>query len=87
MITVKIVNECTDETIEKKLPLRMSIQILFNLIQKLFHIDYNEMESQKVKIFYVDKNNRRTHLDSLRKNLDYYSILDGDKILIEQGNM
>lgn len=84
---MKIVNERTDETIEKKLPLRMSIQILFNLIQKLFHIDYNEMEAQKVKIFYVDKNNRRTQLDSIRKNLDYYSILDGDKILIEQCNM
>ncbi len=81
LIAISIKELKTGRVIEKKVPLKMSVQTLQGLILKLFKPD----ELSLPKISYIDKNlqNINVVMDNLSKSLDYYSMQDGDTVVFE----
>lgn len=59
----------------------MTVQALQGIILKLF----NPRCSEQPRLSYVDQTNPdiRVELDKVSKSLDFYSIQDGDVILVE----
>lgn len=81
LITITIKELKTGRVIEKRVPLKMSVQTLQGLILKLFKPD----DLSLPKISYIDKNlhNINVVMDNLSKSMDYYSIQDGDSVVFE----
>lgn len=68
--------------IEKKLPSKMSIHALYGLISKLFGVI---LDGDDFNLVAIDPrcDNIRIPLDPSSKTIDYYSIKEGDTILIQ----
>lgn len=67
-----------EKVIEKKLPQKMSVQALYGLVSKLFKADVEHLfgiDAEHADIKYSMENSGKT--------LDFYSIKNGDTILIE----
>lgn len=81
LITISIQEKKTNRIIQKKVPIKLSVQTLQGLILKLFRPD----ELSLPRISYIDKNHKniQVEMDNLSKNLDYYSIQDGDIVIFE----
>lgn len=79
LINIKIVDSKTGKRLEKKLPSKMSLQALYGLIGKLFSNNEDpilygiDFEHGDIKIF----------MENSSKTLDFFSIKNGDTILIE----
>jgi tubulin-specific chaperone E len=75
-------NAISNDIIEKKVPLRMSVQTLYSIVHKLFA---NIQHSNTFNLYYIDakKKNIRVAMDNLSKSLDYYSIQENDLVLID----
>uniref|UniRef100_A0A1B0DGZ3 Tubulin-specific chaperone E n=1 Tax=Phlebotomus papatasi TaxID=29031 RepID=A0A1B0DGZ3_PHLPP len=81
VITVNLLDPEANRLVTKKLPKKMMIQALQGLVIKLF-----KSEPGKFPILsYVDAERQDVCvvLDNMSKNLDYYSIQDGDTIIIQ----
>lgn len=80
VITINLRNSETNQVITKKLPRKITVQTLQGIISKLFRIDANK----KIKLTYEDKEHPDIHieLDNNSKSLDYYSIEDGNSIVV-----
>lgn len=64
----------------KKIPYNMSVQKLAGLIQRLFNTGY---EIPKLTCLHAERNdNMEVPLDNNMKDLNYYSVENGDKILV-----
>lgn len=87
LIKCKIIYTKTNEIIEKRIPYKISVQTLHGLVLKLFRhsIDNNGDNLTELKLSYVDskRNDIKVTMDNLSKSLDFYSIQDGDCILVE----
>lgn len=68
--------------IEKKIPSKMSVQALYGLISKLFG---GVLDGNDFTLIAMDPrcDNIRISLDPSSKTIDYYSIKEGDTILIQ----
>lgn len=81
VITVNLLDPEANRLVTKKLPKKMMIQALQGLVIKLF-----KSEPGKFPILsYVDAERQDVCvvLDNMSKTLDYYSIQDGDTIIIQ----
>lgn len=81
-ITVNLVDVESGRALKKRMPLQMSLQTLQGLVMKLFQ---QQGGSTLPTLSYVDAQLNDIHviMDKLNKNLDYYSIRDGDTVLIK----
>lgn len=81
LVKIRIQNKSTGEIIEKRIPRKISVQTLQGLIIKHFKKECNGMPI----LSYVDANHPDliVKLDNSSKNLDYYSIQDGDVVMVE----
>jgi hypothetical protein len=84
-IEIQFKNVANGKLYRKKLPLQMSIHTLYGLIYKLTSLGGRSMDSNSFKLCYIDayNNNIKVYLDNLSKTLDYYSLQNGDTILID----
>lgn len=84
-IEVQFKNVANGKLYRKKLPLAMSIHTLYGLIYKLTNVGGYKMDSNSFKLYYVDayNNNIKVYMDNLSKTLDFYSLHNGDTILID----
>jgi len=82
LITIKIFDSLTNVEIIKKIPRKINVQTLQGIIIKIFNVNY---QSNMPKLYYVDNANVniKVLMDNLSKSLDYYSIQDGDTVMIE----
>lgn len=80
LVKVRILNQATGETFEKKVPRQMSLQALLGLIIKRFHL-----AGDMPKLSYKDAQHPTliVPLENMSKNLDFYSIQDGDTVVVE----
>ncbi|XP_037047366.1 tubulin-specific chaperone E [Bradysia coprophila] len=81
VINIEIQTIPFTKTVKKRLPRKITVQALQGIISKLF----NPRGSEQPKLSYLDQKNPdiRVELDKVSKSLDYYSIQDGDVILVE----
>lgn len=82
-ITVNLVDVESGRTVKKRMPLQMSLQTLQGLVMKLFQ--HGGGGGTLPTLSYVDAqmNDINVIMDNMSKNLDYYSIRDGDTVLIQ----
>lgn len=80
-ITVSLVDVDSGRTLKKRMPLQMSLQTLQGLVIKLFQHSGGTLPS----LSYMDAemNDINVMMDNMNKTLDYYSIRDGDTVLIK----
>lgn len=80
-ITVNLVDVDSGRTVIKRMPLQMSLQTLQGLVIKLFQHGGGTLPT----LSYVDAqlNGINVMMDNMNKTLDYYSIRDGDTVLIK----
>lgn len=81
VINIEIQTIPFTKTVKKRLPRKITVQALQGIISKLF----NPRGSEQPKLSYVDQKNPdiRVELDKVSKSLDFYSMQDGDVILVE----
>lgn len=81
VINIEIQTIPFTKTVKKRVPRKITIQALQGIILKLF----NPRSCEQPRLSYVDQTNPdiRVELDKVSKNLDFYSIQDGDVILVE----
>lgn len=79
LIKVKIVDSKSGKILQKKLPSKMSLQALYGLVGKLF----SDMDNPVLYGIDYNHENIKIELDNSSKTLDFFSIKDGDTILIE----
>lgn len=79
LVKIKLVDCRTGKVLEKKLPYKMSMQALYGLVGKLFS------NTDDAMIFGIDNEHTdiKIPLENSSKTLDFFSIKDGDTILIE----
>lgn len=84
-IEVQFKNVIDGKMLRKKLPRALSIHTLYGLIYKIAALHTYKMDLHSFKLYYVDayNNNIKVYMDNLSKTLDYYSLQNGDTILIE----
>lgn len=80
LIKLRIQNKITGEVWEKKVPRKISVQTLQGLIIKHF-----KLENTMPKLSYADAKHPDlvVELENSSKNLDFYSILEGDTVTVE----
>lgn len=85
LITITIETLPPTKRISKRIPRKITVQTLQGIILKLFSGLLDDQFNISPTLFYVDgKNNDiRVRMDNLSKNLDYYSIQDGDSVVVE----
>ncbi|GAB0088706.1 Tubulin-specific chaperone E [Sergentomyia squamirostris] len=81
VITVNLLDPEANRLVTKKLPKKMIIQVLQGLVIKLFKSDAGKLPI----LSYVDEERQDVCvvLDNMSKTLDYYSIQNGDTIIIQ----
>lgn len=81
VINVTLVDVESGRSIKKRMPVQMSVQTLQGLAIKLFHNSGGNLPA----LSYEDAqmNDINVTMDNMNKSLDYYSIRDGDRILIK----
>lgn len=81
VINIEIQTIPFTKAVKKRVPRKITIQALQGIILKLF----NPRSSEQPRLSYIDQENPeiRVELDKVSKNLDFYSIQDGDVILVE----
>lgn len=79
---IKLEHKKSGKKTERKLPAKMSVQALYGLINKLFG---DVLDGSDFKLVAIDPrcDNIQILLDPSSKTIDYYSIKDGDTILIQ----
>lgn len=84
-IEVQFKNVVDGKMLRKKLPRALTIHTLYGLIYKMAALHTYKMDLHSFKLYYVDayNNNIKVYMDNLSKTLDYYSLQNGDTILIE----
>lgn len=84
-IEVQFKNVIDGKMLRKKLPRALTIHTLYGLIYKMAALHTYKMDLHSFKLYYVDayNNNIKVYMDNLSKTLDYYSLQNGDTILIE----
>lgn len=79
MLNLHLLNERTGETRQKKVPKRINLQTLENLIMKLFGPSEHP---NPLQLSLLDrKRDVRIPLDNHGKSLDFYSVEDQDTIV------
>lgn len=80
-ITVNLMDVESGRSVKKRMPLQMSLQTLQGLVIKLFQHGGGTLPA----LSYVDAqmNDINVMMDNMNKTLDYYSIRDGDTVLIK----
>lgn len=83
-ITVNLVDVESGRSLKKRMPLQMSLQTLQGLVIKLFQHGGGGGGTLPA-LSYVDAemNDINVMMDNMNKTLDYYSIRDGDTVLIK----
>ncbi|XP_059620086.1 tubulin-specific chaperone E [Phlebotomus argentipes] len=81
VIIVNLLDPEANRLVSKKLPKKMLIQALQGLVLKLFKSDAGKLPI----LSYVDAERQDVCmvLDNMSKSLDYYSIQDGDTVIIQ----
>lgn len=80
MLNLYLLNERTGETRQKKVPKRINLQTLENLIMKLF--GPSAEHHNQLQLSLLDrKRDVRIPLDNHGKSLDFYSVEDQDTIV------
>ncbi|XP_052872853.1 tubulin-specific chaperone E [Anopheles cruzii] len=81
MIHLQLLNELTGEKREKKVPKRIILHTLQNLIVKLFGLPDGTIA---LRLYLLDRKRRvRMPLENHGKSLDFYSVEDNDTIVFE----
>lgn len=85
LITITIETIPPTKRISKRIPRKITVQTLQGIILKLYANICDEKSLSSPTLFYVDATNSniRVCMDNLSKNLDYYSIQDGDSVVVE----
>lgn len=80
LIKLRVQNKVTGAVWEKKVPRKISVQTLQGLIIKHF-----KLENTMPKLSYTDANYPElvVELENSSKNLDFYSIQEGDTVTVE----
>uniref|UniRef100_A0A2M4BKB2 Tubulin-specific chaperone E n=1 Tax=Anopheles marajoara TaxID=58244 RepID=A0A2M4BKB2_9DIPT len=79
MIQLQLLNEKTGERRDKKVPKRINLQTLQNLIVKLFALPDGD---PSLGLYLLDRKRKvRIPLEHHAKSLDFYSVEDGDTIV------
>lgn len=80
-ITVNLVDVESGRSVKKRMPLQMSLQTLQGLVVKLFQHDGGTLPALSYQD--AEMNDINVMMDNMNKTLDYYSIRDGDTVLIK----
>lgn len=81
VITLSLVDVESGRALSKRVPRKMAVQTLQGLVIKLFQNGSGHLPT----LSYVDAEMDDIHvvMDNMNKNLDFYSIQDGDTVLIK----
>lgn len=81
MIHLQLLNETTAERRDKKVPKRINLHTLQNLIVKLFGLPDS---TSSLRLYLLDRKRKvRIPLENHGKSLDFYSVEDNDTIVFE----
>lgn len=81
-VTLKLVNGNTHQATIKRLSRNITVQTLQQLVAKLLGYQKSNPNGKTVLKYIDNDNNIVVEMDSLNKTLDYYSIQDGNSIVL-----